>query len=497
MRGGTQRRIQYARPFSELLVSSWFLVPLALLLGAFVASQFFSLTPRYLKLLAGALFFLAVVRLPMHRSLAIFCVIFCAPTFIFLTDTNVLFLGVILIYWATQIGLGRAARPVRTPIDWAIWSYLGIHALSFINVPTADGVLNGLRVMTFLIAGVIFYVLLVNGIRTEAHLATVLRALAITSSLVFLSGLVEWLGKGARLVPEWFLYRGGQSPPTGGRIGGIFGFHGLLSDYSAVVFYLHVTQGMRARSGKLKLWYYSLAGLALLMIALTVNRGGAVIWALGGLYFLLLRKGRVRWERLALALPLLVLVSVPLEVFTGKWFSKLALFARIANTQFQRGVPDTRIEAWTAILRRIPDHLWIGHGPYYDLHGGRGAVFWPHSAYLFYFYTTGFIGLVVFVWLIGKVIFLSRPQGRVDFARGPFGQVAQAVLHIQVVMFAVAQLRDEHQRGNVYVYVMWMLFGLAVVATRLRREEVRRLAQTGPSLAGNGPGGLEPEAASG
>jgi len=33
-----------------------------------------------------------------------------------------------------------------------------------------------------------------------------------------------------------------------------------------------------------------------------------------------------------------------------------------------------------------------------------------------------------------------------------------------------AQVRDEHQRGNVYLYVMWILFGLAAVSGRLVRE---------------------------
>jgi hypothetical protein len=50
--------------------------------------------------------------------------------------------------------------------------------------------------MLFLVAGILFFVLLVNGIRTEAHLATVFRALSITSAFVFATALVEFFGKG-------------------------------------------------------------------------------------------------------------------------------------------------------------------------------------------------------------------------------------------------------------------------------------------------------------
>ncbi|MBK8231447.1 MAG: O-antigen ligase family protein [Candidatus Eisenbacteria bacterium] len=464
------RRIRYARPIHELIFSSWVTVPLALLLGAFVASQFFSLTPRYLKLGAGLLFLLAVTRLPLARSLALFSVIFVVPTFIFLADTNVLFLGLLMLVWLVQMTFGRASRPVRTPIDWAIWAYLGIHALSFINVDSTFGLMNGLGVMQFLVAGIVFFVLLVNGIRTEDQLAGVLRALSITSGFIFVTALVEFFGKGYQLVPEWFLYRGGHSTATGGRIGGIFGFHGLLADYSAMMFYLHLTQARRATKTSHRVWYGSLCVLCLVMIALSVNRGGAAIWVLGGLYYMWLQRERLRFDQIALAVPVLVVGSLSLEAITGKWLSRLTLFGRIANTQFQRGIPDTRIEAWTAILRKIPDHLWIGHGPFYDLKGGRGVVYWPHSAYLFYFYTTGFVGLMIFVWLIGKVIWVSRPRTRVNFVRGSMASAAQAVLHLQVLMFAVAQIRDEHQRGNVYVYLMWMLFALAVVATRLVKQ---------------------------
>ena len=44
---------------------------------------------------------------------------------------------------------------------------------------------------------------------------------------------------------------------------------------------------------------------------------------------------------------------------------------------------------------------------------------------------------------------------------------------IQLLMFAGAQLRDDHQRGNVYIYIMWILFALATISTRLDEEQRR------------------------
>lgn len=466
--GSRALRRDAARPLSELLFSAWFLVPLAVILAAFLASQFFSLTPRYLKLLVGAAFFASVLRLSLDRSLAFFCVLIPVPTFIFIADTNVLFVAFLLVGWAIQMGRGLAPRPVRTPIDWTVAAYLGVHVLSFINVDSSSALVEGLRVMQFLTAGIVFYILIVNILRTEEQLRRVLIALAVSASFVYLTGLVEYFGNGYQLVPEWFLYRGGHSPPSGGRIGGVFGFHGLLADWSAMMFYLQLVMALRARSNWARTWYYVLCGLSLAMIVLSVNRGGAVIFVLGGLYFLWLMRRQIRLAWVLLLAPIAAFASTVVELATGHWFTRLQLIGRIVNTQLQRGVPETRVAVWKAIWEKIPEHAIIGHGPFYDLKGGITAgVYWPHSAYLFYLYTTGVVGLLIFLWLIVKTLWVSRPRGPVDFRNDPVAKVTQALMHIQLWMFALAQIRDEHQRGNVYVYVMWLILGLAVASSAM------------------------------
>ena len=126
------------------------------------------------------------------------------------------------------------------------------------------------------------------------------------------------------------------------------------------------------------------------------------------------------------------------------------------------------------MVSRIPEHPWIGHGPFIDLRrGAAGGMYWPHNAYLFYLYTTGILGLVSWLWILLKMIWLSFPRGPVDFKRDSLARVTMVVFHIQIVMFAMSQVRDEHQRGNVYYYYMWILFALATVGWRLARAETR------------------------
>lgn len=466
---------EYRRPFQELIFSNWILVPLAMVLGAFVAMQFFQLTPRYVKLLVGVAFLVAVVRLPMPRAVTLFCLVFPVPTFIFLADTNVLFIGLLCLMWLIRRMRREAPPPVSTTIDWALCIYLGVHVFSFINISNPVNLGYAGAVMQFIVAGVVLFWLIVNAIRTERDLQTLLQALCWTASFVYLSAIVEWLGKGAQLVPEWFLFRGGHTIVKDARIGGIFGFHGLLADWSAMMFFLHVTMAARTQRRIARIAYVALAALSLLMIGISVNRGGAIIFILGGVMYLWYIRRHLKWPLIFLWTVGIVGIGGLLGIASGAFTDRFLLLGRIAGTQFQRGIPDTRIQAWTLVMEKIPDHWFIGHGPYYDLEGGRTfGVLWPHSAYLFYLYSTGILGLATFLWIVLKLYVKTRPGSHVNFRRVPISHAALALGHIWIVMFATAQIRDEHQRGNVYVYVMWMTFAVAIAARQIRRDSLRR-----------------------
>ena len=470
-------RPKYHRPVQESALSAWILIPIVAIVGAFVASQFFALNPRYIKLMAGALAVLVILRSSFPAAVTFFLLVFPVPTFVFVSDTNLLLIGLLLAVWVVNMAMGRFPKPMRSPVDWAIWIYLGIHALSFINIETAEGIDKGFGAYLYLASGAFLFWLLYNGLRTERHLHRAFVVLGVVSLFVNISAFVEHFFH-FDLVPEWFLHRAGQTR-NDIRVGGVFGLHGLLADFNAIVFYLQVYMGMRSRGRWLKAYYYGLAAFGLIVILWTVNRGGAIAWALGGLYFLALMRHRIDWVKAIVVTPAVVAAYFLYQSIRDIGTSKVLLFARIAGTQLERGVPDNRVQVWTQVVRRIPEHLWIGHGPYYELGGfGDAKVSYPHSAYLFYLYTTGILGLTAWLWILIKLTIVTFPGFKVDFRRASFVKGAQAVLHIQILMFAAAQVRDEHQRGNVYLYVMWILFGLGAVAARLVKEERIRVRES-------------------
>ncbi len=465
----------YARPFAELLVGPWLVLPLAVLLGAFLAFEFFHLTPRYVKLLFAASVFLGLVRLPFHTALAGFMVLWTCPTFVFIGDTNVIFIGVMTVLWIIQRRLGALPRRVPIPLAWAIPVYLGCHLLSFINLESEFALARAGEYMQFTVAGCLLYLLLVDGLRTESHLQLALNALCVAAVFVDVTAIADYYF-GVRLIPEWFLFAPAnlQLVEIGGRAGGVFGSHGLLADFSAMSFYLQVSLAMRTRSRAFRWLLIVLALLSVHMLGLTANRGGTVIWVLGGLYYLWFNRRWVSWLRVALLTPVAALLSGALGGIDERLIPQARLLSRLGGTKLFRGVPETRVQVWETVMRLIPDHLWIGHGPFIDLHrGARSGMYWPHNAYLFYLFTTGVLGLISWLWILLKLIWLTFPRGPVDIRRDSLARVTMAVFHVQIVMFAASQTMSDHQRGDVYYYYMWILFALATVGWRLAREEKR------------------------
>jgi O-antigen ligase len=209
---------------------------------------------------------------------------------------------------------------------------------------------------------------------------------------------------------------------------------------------------------------------------------------IGLLVYAWLHRRRIRWSLVVLLTPVLAALVALAGLFSEGVLTRIRVIGRIAKTQLIRGIPETRIAVWSNMMQRIPEQLWIGHGPYIDLRRGIGQMYWPHNAYLFYLYVAGVFGLCSFLWILGKMLWTTFPRRGVDFGRDTFARAMQGAFFIQIVLFALSQLRDEHQRGNVYYYYMWILFGLGTAASRLVREQRQARAA---AIASSVPAAME------
>ncbi|MDM7916378.1 MAG: O-antigen ligase family protein [Candidatus Eisenbacteria bacterium] len=463
------------RTIPEWVVSPWFYLLLAIAAGVVIAQLLTGqLAPRWIKALIGLVFLFGLFRLPLYAVVSLFLIAFPFPTWIFVGNTNIVLIVMMLAFWGVKVRLGKEPAPPKTYLDYAAWTYLLVHLLSFLNVGNASDLRNGIYQVSFLGSAVGLYWLVSKTIRDEHELEVALKAFVFTSLLVSITGVMDYFYPAVQLIPDSFIAAGptGKRFAEGGRVGGVFRFHGLLADFCAILFILQAYLFVRSRSLLGKAFYAALMAAGVFQIIVTANRGGFVIWVIGLLYMFWIGRAALTTRRVVIALPILFVVGYVAEIATARYGRVVTLFARLLTTHFESGIPDTRVQVWTSVLREIPEHIWIGHGPFYDMtRAGAGVLSrnWPHSAYLWYLWTTGIVGLAVFLWILFKVLWKSRP-GKLQFGKVSFAHGAMAVAHIQIVQFALAQIRDEHQRGNVYPFLMWALIGFAVAARRIKEE---------------------------
>jgi hypothetical protein len=465
------------RTVADVLSSPWFYLFFAAAVG-FVLAQAVAgeIAPRWIKAIVGFFFLIALFRLPVYAVVCFFLVAFPFPTFVFLGNTNVIFVLFMLAIWGIKVRMGKEPIPPRSYLDWAAWMYIFAHLVSLMNVANSDDLRMGIAQTIFLGFAVGVYFVSSKVLRTESQLKTAFRALATTSFLVSITGVGEYFFPNLVMIPKWFIDTGpaGKRFAEGGRVGGVFGFHGLLADFCAMMFILQLFLYIRSKSRAARAFYLLLMGAAVFQIVVTANRGGFVIWAVGILYMLWICRSSLRMRQVVVSLPFLAAVGAAVEMTNSRYLRTVALLRRLEGTTFEYGlVPEDRVGAWKSVLAEIPQHIWIGHGPFYNLLGEGGGMvrFWPHSAYLWYLWTTGIFGLAVFLWIMGKAIYKSYPGTKLKIAEIPFAHGALVVGHIQLLQFALSQIRDEHQRGNVIPFFMWGIVGLSVSSRRILSEQ--------------------------
>lgn len=470
------------RSVADVLLRPWSILAGSAFLGFVVATSVMGrIPPRYVKALMGLVFLVLLLKLPLYGIVSVFLVAYLFPTFTFFGNTNAIFVILMLIIWGIKVRLGQEPAPPKSWLDWAAFAYIAAQIIALANVESSDLMTLNLFQIQFMAAATGLYFLISKVVRTEPQLRTVMVGMLIANIIASISAMWEFFFPNIELIPREFLGRGqiGWSYGQGGRLGGIFGFHGLLADWNAMMFVLTAFFLTRTRRRSLRIALFVLILAGLFQIFVTANRGGFLIWGLGLAYIMWLNRKAVSLRTLVITLPLLMITIVAIDAVTSEYGSRITLIARLARTQLERGIPDTRVEVWKKIWAEIPEHLWIGHGPYYDMRGGWGRLGRPepHSAYLMYLFTTGVLGLSTWLYVMVKAFVKTTPRGITSMRRVSFARGVMAVVHIQILQFALSQIRNSHHRGNLEPYLMWAFFGLAVASHRIVQQQREQAAR--------------------
>jgi hypothetical protein len=273
------------------------------------------------------------------------------------------------------------------------------------------------------------------------------------------------------------------------RVGGAAQSDGLLSDYCGLCLWLMVIHFLRAKHPFARTFWLGISAVSLLVILATGNRGGVLSLGTAFAYSLWVFRRYMNPMRYVLLFCSVVVVFATAQFLLEEYTIAVSVIDRLAETRFKGLEPETRVGVWGPVFQRSLDHIFIGHGPWYAPVRGVARMFWPHNGYLFYLYTLGLFGLSVFLVIVYKLFRTSLRYAH-PLASGTFLGTALSVFGVQLVQLVVAQMGTDHQRSTdfIYMYIIWLLFGLIAAAGNMVRQ--REISAAGEPVLPDSSGTL-------
>ncbi len=295
-----------------------------------------------------------------------------------------------------------------------------------------------------------------------------LYVLLIMNALVLVySGaqLIVGMNPNSPLFSESF---GLRPPRDDGRLTGPFGAVGLTAEYMVMAVFisgfllLTMKPGPLLRGVLITLILGSLGA----MIA-TANRGAVFSLVLAGIFFLYLFRKELGTRGIAISLiglPLAFALSAAVVInFTD--FN--LLFERLADTEIEEGLPDTRSTTWPMAWSRIQERPILGHGPQlkfseetYAKKGAPEFILWPHNLYLFLWYTLGIVGLLAYLAFLGR-LFLEYKVASGIHTNDPILNALPRLGMVLMAVFVIDQMKIEFLRDRTteYAHFAFMIWG--------------------------------------
>jgi O-antigen ligase len=256
------------------------------------------------------------------------------------------------------------------------------------------------------------------------------------------------------------------------RMGGPFHDFELTAEYFAmsapIIFFLAV----RAQRLLTRLLFVFLLVADIALLFSTVTRGAFISLAIGVLYMGYTCRRDLNIVRVMTIGGAFVALVLIVDTLVARYTISGSLFGRMLQTTFESGiVPDTRAIAWGGAITRGFEHPFIGHGPGWDFGKALETELWPHNAYLYYFNITGFFGLAAFLFLLVRLFKASLAGYRNSLVNAPFPLAFMKVLHVSLVIFIVDQMKIDYLRNNIYMFTVWIFFGMIAATRNVIRSE--------------------------
>jgi len=452
------------------------IVPVATLIAVgamFAAEQALHPNQRAIKtaLMLGLMAFM--FRFDMVYSIYLFSFLYLFPSGISIASSNVVLMTVIPMIWAVRAASTRTRLFRPTPLDKPHVLFIMAYFLSLMNVETHKNLVMGLGVIWQQITVILFFSLIVTLVDDEKKLMRVMKVACLAYALTFSTALVQLVAPNATIIPGWIgmahkLKEGGvySARVTKMRISGTLGNDANLADFGAQVVCLLAFFAWRAKNPAEKTFWGLAVMVTIIAVMSTGNRGGTVGLAIAIGYGLFLFRRQLGFQRVILVLCAGVGFALGASWYLSNYTYATSPIDRLLHTQMVGVVPETRTMTWWPSIQKSMQHPFVGTGPYFEIGKGLTFQYWPHNAYLYYLQTLGLLGLGAFLWIMTRVWKMSirfRGYGR---NRDELADLL-ALLHVSLVVFAIQQMRSDHQNSDYYPYHLWFIFGAIMVAGRL------------------------------
>ena len=483
------RRHRAPRVLDRAVDAAMRVIPIAtmVVVGAFFAAQQ-AVRPSHRAIKALVLMSLVALmfRFDMVYSVYLFALLFPFPSGISIGSSNNVLMTIIPMIWAVRATSGKMPLMRRSAVDAAVAVFLLAHVVSLINVNDTFTLARSIGVLWRQFTACAFFYTIFLFVNDEEKLFRFGKVMTFACFLVMTTAVTELFFPGATLIPGWIglttrLGEGELSHRIQGlRVGGSFESHGMLADYGTQLLLFMVFFFLRARNPAEKAFWAVSVGTTIIAVLATANRGATagllLAFALALVYF----RRTIGAARLVLMVTLGLAGLVALDTVLSEKTIAVSVIDRFTHTEFEGVVPDTRTMTWKPAVLEALERPFIGHGPYYDTGVGLTRRFWPHNGYIFYFFTLGLLGLGAFLWVIWRVFRESRLWRHPALRRTPLGNFL-ALAQIWLLVLAFEQQRTDHQRDDIYPYIVWMCFGVVVAAASIAR---RRIAESANAVNG-------------
>jgi O-antigen ligase len=474
------KMIALPRQFTDVL---WRVVLTTAVVGLaayVVAQQVVFPQPRIIKITVLFLLLVIMLRLQTVYSLYLFIVLMPFPSGIALTSTNVVLMTLIPLLWVVRARSMQQALTTRTPVDGAIAFFLLAYIIAFANVQGTHALVMNLKMLWRQLAALALFFLIVTFVDDEKKLSGITKAIAVSAGLLSITAIAELFAPGAALIPGWISTGSRNLGELGMRIEGMrvhgsVGSHSLVGDYVSMSLFFVVLHFLRARNPIANLFWVIVFAVSFPAVLATANRGAFVALVIGMGYSFWIFRRFLGLARVMVLIGAIVALFAAGELVLKKFTYAASITQRVMATEFEMGiVPDNRRGAWVPALEGSMEHPFTGHGPWYDLGSGLERKSWPHNAYIYNFYTLGLLGLSAML-LVRYRVFKISLEGVRKYPPGRGGGLSSSVmgiLHVLFVMHVLQMGRTDFERpgDNLYIFVVWMLFGLIAATARIQKD---------------------------